>query len=118
MLSKLLYLNSNIALTLGYLNPALNNSAQYIGVAFSMIGWAVVLVKKTTQHVDEPLLVLRVSEEIVLLQCDFHVLCEGDSCSGFPYCSPLVSQVLCRHVVVPIKHDDSVSVLLRHIAAV
>ena len=28
MLSKLLYLNSNIALTLGYLNPALNNSAQ------------------------------------------------------------------------------------------
>ena len=28
MLSKLSYLNSNIALTLGYLNPALNNSAQ------------------------------------------------------------------------------------------
>ena len=27
MLSKLSYLNSNIALTLGYLNPALNNSA-------------------------------------------------------------------------------------------
>ena len=35
-----------------------------------MIGWAVVLLKKTTQQVDEPLLVLRVSEEIVLLQCD------------------------------------------------
>ena len=83
-----------------------------------LLHWAVVLLKKTTQHVDEPLLVLRVSEEIVLLQCDFHVLCEGDSCSGFPYCSPLVSQVLCRHVVVPIKHDDSVFVLLRHIAAV
>ena len=29
MLSTLSYLNSNIALTLGYLNPALNNSAQY-----------------------------------------------------------------------------------------
>ena len=29
MLSKLSYLNSNIALTLGYLNPALNNSAQF-----------------------------------------------------------------------------------------
>ena len=28
MLSKLSYLNSNIALTLGYLNPALNNSAK------------------------------------------------------------------------------------------
>ena len=28
MLSKLSYLNSNIALTLGYLDPALNNSAQ------------------------------------------------------------------------------------------
>ena len=28
MLSELSYLNSNIALTLGYLNPALNNSAQ------------------------------------------------------------------------------------------
>ena len=27
MLSKLSYLNSNIALTLGYLNPALNNLA-------------------------------------------------------------------------------------------
>ena len=27
MLSKLSYLNSNIALTMGYLNPALNNSA-------------------------------------------------------------------------------------------
>ena len=27
MLSKLSYLSSNIALTLGYLNPALNNSA-------------------------------------------------------------------------------------------
>jgi len=27
MLSKLSYLNSSIALTLGYLNPALNNSA-------------------------------------------------------------------------------------------
>ena len=31
MLSKLSYLNSNIALTLGYLNPALNNSAQMFG---------------------------------------------------------------------------------------
>ena len=28
MLFKLLNLNSNLALTLGYLNPALNNSAQ------------------------------------------------------------------------------------------
>ena len=28
MLSKLSNLNSNLALTLGYLNPALNNSAQ------------------------------------------------------------------------------------------
>ena len=27
MLFKLSYLNSNLALTLGYLNPALNNSA-------------------------------------------------------------------------------------------
>ena len=33
MLSKLLYLNSNIALTLGYLNPALNNSAQ-VSISF------------------------------------------------------------------------------------
>ena len=39
---------------------------QYIGVAFSMIGWAVVVLKKTTPHFDEPLLVLRVSEEIIL----------------------------------------------------
>ena len=44
-----------------------------------MIGWAVVLLKKTTQYVDEPLLVLRVSEEIILLQCDIHVLCEGET---------------------------------------
>ena len=29
MLSKLSNLNSNLALTLGYLNPALNNSALY-----------------------------------------------------------------------------------------
>ena len=29
MLFKLLNLNSNLALTLGYLNPALNNSALY-----------------------------------------------------------------------------------------
>ena len=57
------------------------------------------------------------SEEIILLQCDFHVLIEGDSCSGFPCCSPLVCHVLCRHVVA-IKHDDSVSVLLGRIAAV
>ena len=28
MIFKLSYLNSNLALTLGYLNPALNNSAQ------------------------------------------------------------------------------------------
>ena len=91
---------------------------QYIGMAFSMISWAVVLLKKTTQHVDEPLLVLRVSEEIILFQCDFHVLCEGDSCSGFPCCFPLVCHVLCRHGVVAIKHDDSVSVLLGRIAAV
>ena len=28
MLSELSYLNSNIALTLGYFHPALNNSAQ------------------------------------------------------------------------------------------
>ena len=82
-----------------------------------MIGWAVVPLKKTTQHADEPLLVVRVSEEIILLQCDFHVLCEGDSGSGFLCCSPLVSQVLCIHVVA-IKHDDSVSVLLGRIAAV
>ena len=80
-----------------------------MGVALSMIGWAVVLLMKT---------VLRVSEEIILLQCDFHVLCEGDSCSGFPCCSPLVCLVLCRYVVVAIKHDDGVSVLLGHIAAV
>ena len=33
MLSKLSYLNSNIALTLGYLNPALNNSAPLACVA-------------------------------------------------------------------------------------
>ena len=30
MIFKLSYLNSNLALTLGYLNPALNNSAQNI----------------------------------------------------------------------------------------
>ena len=30
MIFKLSYLNSNSALTLGYLNPALNNSAQFI----------------------------------------------------------------------------------------
>jgi len=30
MLSKLSNLNSNLALTLGYLNPALNNSAQIV----------------------------------------------------------------------------------------
>ena len=30
MLFKLLNLNSNLALTLGYLNPALNNSAQNV----------------------------------------------------------------------------------------
>ena len=30
MLSQLSYLNSNLALTLGYLNPALNNSALVI----------------------------------------------------------------------------------------
>ena len=30
MLFKLSNLNSNVALTLGYLNPALNNSAQVI----------------------------------------------------------------------------------------
>ena len=29
MLSKLSYLNSNLALTLGCLNPALNNSARF-----------------------------------------------------------------------------------------
>ena len=31
MLFKLLNLNSNLALTLGYLNPALNNSALEVG---------------------------------------------------------------------------------------
>ena len=31
MLFKLSNLNSNLALTLGYLNPALNNSAQFSG---------------------------------------------------------------------------------------
>ena len=31
MLFKLSNLNSNLALTLGYLNPALNNSAQMFG---------------------------------------------------------------------------------------
>ena len=30
LLSKLSFLNSNVALTLGYLNPALNNSAQQV----------------------------------------------------------------------------------------
>ena len=41
MLSKLSYLNSNIALTLGYLNPALNNSAlvlkYYFWVLFFLV---------------------------------------------------------------------------------
>ena len=38
MLSKLSYLNSNIALTLGYLNPALNNSAL---VATEEVQWKI-----------------------------------------------------------------------------
>ena len=63
-----------------------------------------------TQRVDDALLVLGVSEEIILLQCDFHVL----SYSGFP-CMLLSSGVscslICRHVVTN-KNDDSVSVLL------
>ena len=83
-----------------------------------MTGCLVVLLKKTTQLDDEPLLVLRVSEEIIFLQRGFHVLCEGNSCSGFPCCYPLVFHVLCRHVVVAIKHYDGVSVLLGHIAAI
>ena len=33
MLSKLSNLNSNLTLTLGYLNPALNNSAQVCKIA-------------------------------------------------------------------------------------
>ena len=33
MLFKLSNLNSNLALTLGYLNPALNNSAQGVGAS-------------------------------------------------------------------------------------
>ena len=35
MLSKLSNLNSNLALTPGYLNPALNNSAQILNIFFS-----------------------------------------------------------------------------------
>ena len=38
MLSKLSYLKSNIALTLGYLNPALNNSAL---VATEEVQWKI-----------------------------------------------------------------------------
>ena len=37
MLFKLSYLNSNFALTLGYLNPALNNSAK-ISKSLKLIG--------------------------------------------------------------------------------
>ena len=33
MLFKLSYLNSNFALTPGYLNPALNNAAQVVKIA-------------------------------------------------------------------------------------
>ena len=33
MIFKLLYLNSNLALTLGYLNQALNNSALLVGLS-------------------------------------------------------------------------------------
>ena len=36
MLSKFSYLNSNIALTLGYLNPALNNSALLFSLLFKI----------------------------------------------------------------------------------
>ena len=38
MIFKLSYLNSNLALTLGYLNPSLNNSDSYFVPAFSFIG--------------------------------------------------------------------------------
>ena len=34
MIFKLSYLNSNLALTLGYLNPALNNSALMFWIGF------------------------------------------------------------------------------------
>ena len=33
MIFKPLYLNSNLALTLGYLDPALNNSALLVGLS-------------------------------------------------------------------------------------
>ena len=36
MIFKLSYLNSNLALTLGYLNPALNNSALLGGLSWNM----------------------------------------------------------------------------------
>ena len=39
MLSKLSNLNSNLALTLGYLNPALNNSAQYGDSTVDRVLW-------------------------------------------------------------------------------
>ena len=37
MLFKLSNLNSNLALTLGYLNPALNNSAQSLELAGAFV---------------------------------------------------------------------------------
>ena len=37
MLFKLSNLNSNLALTLGYLNPALNNSAQYLNLTLPCV---------------------------------------------------------------------------------
>ena len=48
MIFKLSYLNSNLALTLGYLNPALNNSA--LGIVVQKVDGAIQWITQFISH--------------------------------------------------------------------
>ena len=49
MFNKLSYLNSNLALTQGYLKPALNNSAQ-ITITSCYVGWRIYILNLLLYH--------------------------------------------------------------------
>ena len=70
MLSKLSYLNSNIALTLGYLNPALNNSAL---VATEEVQWTIRLSDYEMLFIKEKKPSLNTQSDPILAICLQHI---------------------------------------------